>query len=183
MKKLVDSGLSHDDVRRLAKIPTTWGAKITAEKFRQRASEYLPNEPGRGVEASSGIDPSGARRTVGYRPRLSWFRPTSSVGPASRSPARSAEMPRHAIVAHAFELIEVGRRILAHQRRVMKEMSEEKLYHPVEGVELTHDEWSQLTGLSSSLIRHRIENLEWSVQEALDTPAGVDRKFIANRAK
>ena len=41
MKKLVEAGLSYDDVKRLVKIPTTWGAKITGEKFRQRASEYL----------------------------------------------------------------------------------------------------------------------------------------------
>lgn len=41
MKKLVEAGLSYDDMKRLVKIPTTWGAKITGEKFRQRASEYL----------------------------------------------------------------------------------------------------------------------------------------------
>ena len=41
MKKLVEAGLSYDDVKRLVKIPTTWGAKITGEKFQQRASEYL----------------------------------------------------------------------------------------------------------------------------------------------
>ena len=41
MKNLVEAGLSYDDVKRLVKIPTTWGAKITGEKFRQRASEYL----------------------------------------------------------------------------------------------------------------------------------------------
>ncbi|HMB05544.1 MAG TPA: hypothetical protein VKP69_17640 [Isosphaeraceae bacterium] len=41
MKKLVEAGLSYDDVKRLVKIPTTWGAKITGEEFRQRASEYL----------------------------------------------------------------------------------------------------------------------------------------------
>ena len=41
IKKLVEAGLSYDDVKRLVKIPTTWGAKITGEKFQQRASEYL----------------------------------------------------------------------------------------------------------------------------------------------
>jgi hypothetical protein len=41
MKKLIEAGLSYDDVKRLVKIPTTWGAKITGEKFRERVSEYL----------------------------------------------------------------------------------------------------------------------------------------------
>jgi hypothetical protein len=41
MKNMVEAGLSYDDVKRLVKIPTTWGAKITGENFRQRASEYL----------------------------------------------------------------------------------------------------------------------------------------------
>jgi hypothetical protein len=41
MKRLVEAGLSYDDVKRLVKIPTAWGEKITGEKFRQRASQYL----------------------------------------------------------------------------------------------------------------------------------------------
>ncbi len=41
MQKLVEAGLSYDDVKRLVRIPMTWGAKITGEKFSQRASEYL----------------------------------------------------------------------------------------------------------------------------------------------
>ena len=41
MKTLVEAGLSYGDVKRLVKIPTTWGAKITGEKFRQRAGAYL----------------------------------------------------------------------------------------------------------------------------------------------
>ena len=41
MKKLIEAGLSYDEVKRLVKIPTTWGAKITAERFRERASGYL----------------------------------------------------------------------------------------------------------------------------------------------
>src|SRR5512135_2555996 len=41
MKKLVEAGLSYDDVKRLVKIPTTWGAEITRPQVRQRASAYL----------------------------------------------------------------------------------------------------------------------------------------------
>ena len=41
MKKLVEAGLSYDDVKRLVKIPTTWGAKITGEQFQERTSSYL----------------------------------------------------------------------------------------------------------------------------------------------
>jgi hypothetical protein len=40
MKKLVEAGLSYDDVKRLVKIPTTWGAKIIGVQFRERASNY-----------------------------------------------------------------------------------------------------------------------------------------------
>src|SRR5208337_625978 len=31
LKKLVEAGLSYDEVKRLVKIPSTWGAKITGE--------------------------------------------------------------------------------------------------------------------------------------------------------
>jgi hypothetical protein len=41
MKKLVEAGLSYDEVKRLVKIPTTWGAKIKGEQFQERASSYL----------------------------------------------------------------------------------------------------------------------------------------------
>ena len=41
MKKLVEAGLSYDEVKRLVKIPATWGAKITGEQFRERTSAYL----------------------------------------------------------------------------------------------------------------------------------------------
>ncbi len=34
MKKLVEAGLSYDDVKRLVKIPTTWGAKISGRAVR-----------------------------------------------------------------------------------------------------------------------------------------------------
>ena len=41
MKKLVETGLSYDEVKRAVKIPTTWGAKITGEEFQVRASKAL----------------------------------------------------------------------------------------------------------------------------------------------
>ena len=41
LKKLVEAGLSYDEVKRVVKIPTTWGAKITGEQFRERASKAL----------------------------------------------------------------------------------------------------------------------------------------------
>ena len=40
-KKLVKAGLSYDEVRKLVKISTTSGAKITGEAFKERASETL----------------------------------------------------------------------------------------------------------------------------------------------
>jgi hypothetical protein len=40
-KKLIKAGLSYDDVKRTVKIPTTWGAKISGEQFRERALEAL----------------------------------------------------------------------------------------------------------------------------------------------
>jgi hypothetical protein len=41
MKKLVQAGLSYDEVKRAVKIPSTLGAKISGEQFRERASGYL----------------------------------------------------------------------------------------------------------------------------------------------
>jgi hypothetical protein len=41
MKKLVEAGKSYDEVKRLVKIPSTWGAKISGEQFRERLSEFL----------------------------------------------------------------------------------------------------------------------------------------------
>ncbi len=41
MTKLVEAGLSYDEVKRLLKIPTTWGAKISAKQFKERTSGYL----------------------------------------------------------------------------------------------------------------------------------------------
>jgi hypothetical protein len=42
MKKLIEAGLSYDEVKRLVKIPRTWGAKITGEQFQERASNFEP---------------------------------------------------------------------------------------------------------------------------------------------
>jgi hypothetical protein len=41
MRKLIEAGLSYEEVKRAVKIPTTWGAKIRGEQFRERASEVL----------------------------------------------------------------------------------------------------------------------------------------------
>jgi len=43
LKKLVEAGLSYDEVKRLVKIPSTWGAKIRGEQYRERVKEYLSN--------------------------------------------------------------------------------------------------------------------------------------------
>ena len=41
MKKLVEAGWSYDEVKRLVKIPASWGAKISGEQFQERASLQL----------------------------------------------------------------------------------------------------------------------------------------------
>ena len=41
LKKLVEAGLSYDEVKRVIKIPTTWGAKITGDQFQERVKAYL----------------------------------------------------------------------------------------------------------------------------------------------
>jgi hypothetical protein len=41
MRKLVEAGLSYNGVKRLVKIPSTWGAKITGEQFQERVSEAI----------------------------------------------------------------------------------------------------------------------------------------------
>jgi hypothetical protein len=43
LKKLVEAGLSYDEVKRLVKIPSTWGAKISGAQFRERISQYFSN--------------------------------------------------------------------------------------------------------------------------------------------
>ena len=40
MKRLVEAGLSYNDVKRLVNIPTTWGGKISGKQFRERASSF-----------------------------------------------------------------------------------------------------------------------------------------------
>jgi hypothetical protein len=44
MKKLVETGKSYDEVKRLVKIPSTWGAKISGEQFRERLSKFLKTD-------------------------------------------------------------------------------------------------------------------------------------------
>jgi hypothetical protein len=41
MRKLVEAGLSYDEVKRLVKIPSTWGAKITGGEFRERVQASI----------------------------------------------------------------------------------------------------------------------------------------------
>ena len=41
MKKLVEARRSYEDVKRLVKIPSTWGAKITGEQFEDRVMAYF----------------------------------------------------------------------------------------------------------------------------------------------
>jgi hypothetical protein len=41
LKKLVEEGLAYDEVKRVVKIPTTWGAKITGKQFEERVKAYL----------------------------------------------------------------------------------------------------------------------------------------------
>ncbi len=41
IKKLAETRRSYEDLKRLVKIPSTWGAKITGEQFEDRVSSYL----------------------------------------------------------------------------------------------------------------------------------------------
>ncbi len=41
LKKLVEAGLSYDELKRLVKIPTSWGAKITGEQFKERVNKHF----------------------------------------------------------------------------------------------------------------------------------------------
>jgi hypothetical protein len=41
LQKLVEAGLSYDEVKQVLKIPSTWGAKMNGEQFEQRVSAYL----------------------------------------------------------------------------------------------------------------------------------------------
>ena len=44
IKKLVEAGKSYDEVKRVVKIPSTWGAKISGEQFRERVSKFMKPE-------------------------------------------------------------------------------------------------------------------------------------------
>jgi hypothetical protein len=41
IKKLVQTGLSYDEVKSLVKIPATWGAKISGEQFIERVAKSV----------------------------------------------------------------------------------------------------------------------------------------------
>ena len=41
IKRLVEAGLSYEDVKRLIRFPATWGAKISGEEFERRAIRKL----------------------------------------------------------------------------------------------------------------------------------------------
>ena len=45
LKKLVEAGMPYDEVKRLVKIPSTWGAKISGQQFKERTSAYLEKRP------------------------------------------------------------------------------------------------------------------------------------------
>jgi hypothetical protein len=45
LRKLVEAGLSYDEVKQLAKIPATWGAKISGTQLRERAKAYRVKQP------------------------------------------------------------------------------------------------------------------------------------------
>jgi hypothetical protein len=44
IKKLVEAGKSYEEVKWLVKIPSTWGAKISGEQFRERLSKFMKPE-------------------------------------------------------------------------------------------------------------------------------------------
>ncbi len=41
LKKLVEAGLSYDEVKRVVKIPITWGTKISGEQFEESVKSYF----------------------------------------------------------------------------------------------------------------------------------------------
>jgi hypothetical protein len=45
LKKLVDAGLTYDEVKLLVKIPSTRGAKITSAQFTERTAVYRKQRP------------------------------------------------------------------------------------------------------------------------------------------
>jgi hypothetical protein len=56
MRRLVREGRSYDDVKRLLKIPATWGAKITGAAFRRRTA---PTARTRRSGKAGSVDDSG----------------------------------------------------------------------------------------------------------------------------
>ncbi len=50
IKRLVEAGRSYDEVKRLVKIPSTWGAKITGEQFQERVGKVAAGGRGTGPE-------------------------------------------------------------------------------------------------------------------------------------
>jgi len=42
--RLVESGLSYDEVKRLVGIPSRWGAKIDGKQFEARTTSHLGHE-------------------------------------------------------------------------------------------------------------------------------------------
>jgi hypothetical protein len=44
LTKLAEADLSYDEVKRLVKIPGTWGAKISGDQFRERVSGFLSKD-------------------------------------------------------------------------------------------------------------------------------------------
>jgi hypothetical protein len=41
LKKLVEAELSYDEVKRVVKIPATWGAKTSGEQLQERVNAYF----------------------------------------------------------------------------------------------------------------------------------------------
>lgn len=44
MKRLVEAELSYVDVKRIVRIPSTWGAKVTGEQFEERVGSFLERQ-------------------------------------------------------------------------------------------------------------------------------------------
>jgi hypothetical protein len=45
IQKLLEAGLSYDEVKRFVKIPSTWAAKISGEQFRERIAGIATKRP------------------------------------------------------------------------------------------------------------------------------------------
>jgi hypothetical protein len=42
LKQLVQNGLSYDEVKKVVKIPSTWGANISGDQFAERVAQFKP---------------------------------------------------------------------------------------------------------------------------------------------